>query len=132
MFMSCNVCISSFKLLVCSLIEQMFNSMIFIVLWLSFKCLLTYMHVLAWDDESLTRWKKLWVELNVCKMLMLQSCFWMTIMSNLRTFLSIRNDFWIFNDFLMLYYRICRKIWFIIKLSVTVVDSVQRQLFVYF
>ncbi len=130
--MNHNICISSFKLLVCSLIKQMFDSMIFITYWLSFKCLLTWMHVLAWDDESFTRWKKLWVELNVCKVLMLQSCFWMTIISNLWISLFIKNDFWIFNDFLMLYCRICRKIWFIIKISVAVVDFVQKQLFICF
>ncbi len=51
------------------------------------------MHVLAWDDESFTKWKKLWVELNICETLMLQSCFWMIIMSNLWTSLFIKNDF---------------------------------------
>ncbi len=114
------------------LIEQMSDSAVFTVHWLSLKCLLTYMHVLDWNDEFFTKWKKLWAELNDCKSLMLHSCFCMTIMSNLWTFLSIKNDSWIFNDFLMLYCRICRKNCFIIELFVAVVDSALRRLFVCF
>ncbi len=59
---------------------------------------------------------------------MLQLCFCMTTMSKSWTSLSIRNDFWIFNDFLMLYCSICRKDYFIIKLFVAVVDFVKRRL----
>ena len=60
---------------------------------------------------------------------MLQLCFCMTTMSKSRTSLLIRNDFWIFNDFLMLYCSICKKDYFIIKLFVTVVDSAKKRLF---
>ncbi len=60
---------------------------------------------------------------------MLQLCFCMIIMLKSRTFLLIKNDFWIFNDFLMLYCNICRKDCFIIKLFITVVDSAKRRLF---
>ncbi len=114
------------------LIKQMFNSIIFTVHWLSLKCLLIYMHVLDWDDEFFTRWKKLWAELNDCKSLMLCSCFCMITMLNLQISLLIKNDSWIFNNFLMLYCKIHRKIYFIIKLFVTVVDSVLKRLFVCF
>ncbi len=91
-----------------------------------------YMHVLDWDDQFFTRWKKLCAELNDCKSLLLQSCFCIITMLNSRTFLSIKNDSWIFNDFLMLYCRICRKDCFIIKLFIAVVDFVMRKLFVCF
>ncbi len=60
---------------------------------------------------------------------MLQFCFCMTTMSKSWIFLLIKNDFWIFNDFLMLYCSIRRKDCFIIKLFITVVDSVRRRLF---
>ncbi len=110
----------------------MFNSTVFTIHWLNLRCLLMYMHVLDWDDEFFTRWKKLWAELNDCKLLMLYSCFCMTIMSNLRISLLIKNDSWIFNDFLMLYCKVCRKNCFIIKLFVTVVDFALRKLFVCF
>ncbi len=90
------------------------------------------MHILDWDDEFFTRWKKLCAELNDYESLLLQSCFCITIMSNSRISLSIKNDSWILNDFLMLYCRICRKDCFVIKLFIAVVDSVMRRLFVYF
>ncbi len=90
------------------------------------------MHVLNWDDEFFTKWKKLCAELNDCESLLLQSCFCITTMSNSQTFLSIKNDSWIFNDFLMLYCRICRKDCFIIKLLIAVVDFAIRRLFVCF
>ncbi len=131
MFKSFSICVSSFALRVNNLIKQMSDSTISTIHWLNLKCLLMYMYVLDWDDEFFTRWKKLWAELNDYKSLMLCSCFCMIIMSNLRTFLSIKNDSWIFNDFLMLYCRICRKSCFIIKLFVTV-DSVLKRLFVCF
>ena len=114
------------------LIEQMSDSAVFTVHWLSLKYLLTYMHVLDWNDEFFTKWKKLWAELNDCKLLMLHSYFCMITMLNLQTSLSIKNDSWIFNDFLMLYCRICRKNCFIIKLFVTVVDFALRRLFICF
>ncbi len=60
---------------------------------------------------------------------MLQLCFCMITMLKSQTSLSIRNDFWIFNDFLMLYCNIHRKNCFIIKLFVAVVDSAKRRLF---
>ncbi len=60
---------------------------------------------------------------------MLQFCFCMTMMLKSRTSLLIRNDFWIFNDFLMLYCNIHRKDCFIIKLFVAVIDSAKRRLF---
>ncbi len=62
-------------------------------------------------------------------LLMLQLCFCITIMSKSRTSLLIKNNFWIFNDFLMLYCSICRKDCFIINLFVAVVDSAKRRLF---
>ncbi len=132
MFKSFSICVLSSVLQVNMLIEQMFDSTVFTVHWLNLKCLLTYMHVLNWDNEFFTRWKKLWAELNDCKLLMLCSCFCMTIMSNSRTSLLIKNDSWIFNDFLMLYCRICRKNCFIIKLFAAVVDSALKRLFVCF
>ncbi len=132
MFKSFNICILQFVLQVNILIEQMFNLAIFTVHWLNFKHLLTYMHVLDWDDEFFTRWKKLWVELNDCKSLMLYSYFCIITMLNLQTSLSIKNNSWIFNNFLMLYYKIHRKNCFIIKLFVAVVDFALRKLFVYF
>ena len=115
-----------------NLIKQMSDSAVSTIHWLNLKCLLTYMYVLDWDDEFFIRWKKLWAELNDCKSLMLCSYFCMTIMSNLRTFLLIKNNSWIFNDFLMLYCRICRKNCFIVKLFVAVVDSALKRLFVCF
>ncbi len=63
--------------------------------------------------------------------LMLQFCFCMITMSKSRTSLLIRNNFWIFNDFLMLYCSIHKKDCFIIKLFVTVVDFAKRRLFKY-
>ena len=63
----------------------MSDSTVSTVHWSSLKHLLTYMHVLDWDDEFFTRWKKLWAELNDCKSLMLRSCFCMITMSNLQT-----------------------------------------------
>ncbi len=90
------------------------------------------MHVLDWDDEFFTRWKKLCAELNDCKLLLLQPCFCIATMSNSRTFLLIRNDSWILNDFLMLYCKIRRKDCFVIKLFVAVVDSAMWRLFVCF
>ena len=60
---------------------------------------------------------------------MLQLCFCMIMMSKSRTSLLIKNDFWIFNDFLMLYCNIHRKDYFIIKLFVAVVDFAKRRLF---
>ena len=71
-------------------------------------------------------------ELNNCESLLLWSCFCITTMLNSRTFLSIRNDSWILNDFLMLYCRICRKDCFIIKLFIAVVDFAMKRLFVCF
>jgi len=53
-------------------------------------------------------------------------------MLNSRTFLLIRNDSWIFNNFLMLYCRIHRKYCFVIKLFITVVDFAMRRLFICF
>ena len=53
----------------------------------------------------------------------------MITMSKSWTSLMIKNNFWIFNDFLMLYCNICRKDCFIIKLFVTVVDFAKRRLF---
>ncbi len=61
--------------------------------------------------------------------LMLQLCFYMTTMLKSWTSLSIRNNFWIFNNFLMLYCSIHRKDCFIIKLFVAVVDFAKRRLF---
>ncbi len=110
----------------------MSDSAVSTIHWLSLKHLLTYMHVLDWDDEFFTRWKKLCAELNNCKLLLLQSCFCITTMLNSRTSLLIRNDSWILNDFLMLYCRICRKDCFIIKLFVAVIDFAMRRLFVCF
>ena len=110
----------------------MSDSVISTIHWLILKHLLTYMHVLDWDDEFFTWWKKLCAELNDCKSLLLWSCFYITTMLNLQTSLLIRNDSWIFNDFLMLYCRIRRKDCFIIELFVTVVDSAMRRLFVCF
>ncbi len=132
MFKSLSVCVLSSALRVNILIEQMSDSAVSTIHWLNLKCLLTYMHVLDWDDEFFTRWKKLCAELNDCKSLLLRSCFCIATMLNSRTFLSIRNDSWILNDFLMLYCRICRKDCFIIKLFVAVVDSAMRRLFVCF
>ena len=132
MFKSFSVCILSFALQVNILIKQMFNSTVSIIHWLNFRCLLMYMHVLNWDDEFFTRWKKLCVELNVCKSLLLWFCFCIVTMLNSWTFLLIRNDSWILNDFLMLYCRICRKDYFIIKLFITVVDFAMRKLFICF
>ena len=110
----------------------MSDSTVFTIHWLSFRCLLTYMHVLDWDDEFFTKWKKLCAELNDCESLLLWSCFCITTMLNSRTFLSIKNDSWILNDFLMLYCRIRRKDYSIIKLFVAVVDSAIRRLFICF
>ncbi len=90
------------------------------------------MHVLDWNDEFFTRWKKLCAELNDCKSLLLRSCFCIATMLNSRTSLLIRNDSWILNNFLMLYCKIHRKDCFIIKLFIAVVDSVMRRLFVCF
>ncbi len=64
--------------------------------------------------------------------LLLWSCFCIITMLNLQTSLLIKNDSWIFNDFLMLYCRICRKDYFIIKLFITVVDFTMRRLFICF
>ncbi len=132
MFKSLSICISSSVLQVNILIKQMFDSTVFTVHWLSLKYLLTYMHVLDWNNEFFTRWKKLWAELNDCKSLILCSCFYMITMLNLRISLLIKNDSWIFNNFLMLYCRICRKSCFIIKLFVAVVDSALKRLFICF
>ena len=132
MFRSLSVCISSSALRVNILIEQMSDSAVSTIHWLNLKYLLTYMYVLDCDDEFFTRWKKLCAELNDCKSLLLWSCFCIATMLNSRSSLLIRNDSWIFNDFLMLYYRICRKDCFIIKLFVAVVDSAIRRLFVCF
>ncbi len=132
MFKSFSICISSSVLLVNILIEQMSDSTVFTVHWSSLKYLLTYMHVLDWNDEFFTKWKKLWAELNDCELLMLHSYFCMITMSNLRTSLLIKNDSWIFNDFLMLYCKIHRKNCFIIELFVAVVDSALKRLFVCF
>ncbi len=132
MFRSLSICVSLSVLQVNILIKQMSDSAVFTVHWSSFKHLLTYMHVLDWDDEFFTRWKKLWAELNDCKSLMLHSYFCMITMLNLQTSLSIKNNSWIFNDFLMLYCRICRKSCFIIELFVAVVDSALKRLFVCF
>ncbi len=110
----------------------MSDSAVSTIYWSSLRHLLTYMHVLDWDDEFFTRWKKLCAALNDCKLLLLQSCFCIATMLNSRTSLLIRNDSWILNDFLMLYCRICRKDCFVIKLFITVVDSAMRRLFVCF
>ncbi len=110
----------------------MFDSAVSTIHWLNFRCLLMYMHVLDWDDEFFTRWKKLYAELNDCELLLLWFCFYIATMSNSRTSLLIRNDSWILNDFLMLYCKICRKDCFIIKLFIAVVDSAMRRLFVCF
>ncbi len=114
------------------MIEQMFDSTVFTVHWLSLKHLLIYMHVLDWNNEFFTKWKKLWTELNDCELLMLRFYFCMIIMLNLQIFLLIKNDSWIFNNFLMLYYKIHRKNCFIIKLFVAVVDSALKRLFICF
>ncbi len=90
------------------------------------------MHILDWDDEFFTRWKKLCAELNNYKLLLLQSYFCIVTMLNSWTSLLIRNDSWILNNFLMLYCRICRKDCFIIKLFIIVVDFAMRRLFVCF
>ena len=132
MFKSLNICILSSVLQVNILIKQMSDLAVSTVHWLSLKYLLTYMHVLDWDDEFFTKWKKLWAELNDCKSLMLHSCFCMITMSNLRTSLLIKNDSWIFNNFSMLYCKIHRKNCFVIKLFITVVDSALKRLFVCF
>ncbi len=132
MFKSLSICVLSSALQVNILIEQMFNLAVSTIHWLNLKCLLTYMHVLDWDDEFFTKWKKLCAKLNDCESLLLQSYFCIVTMLNSRTFLSIKNDFWILNDFLMLYCRICRKYCFIIKLFIVVVDSAMRRLFVCF
>jgi len=71
----------------------------------------------------------LWAELNDWISLMLQLCFCMITMSKSWTSLLIKNNFWIFNDFLMLYCNICRKDCFIIKLFITVVDCAKRRFF---
>ncbi len=55
--------------------------------------------------------------------LMLWFCFCIITMSKSRTSLLIRNDFWIFNDFLMLYCSIHKRDCFIIKLFMTVFSS---------
>ncbi len=60
---------------------------------------------------------------------MLQLCFCMTMMLKSWTSLLIKNNFWIFNDFLILYCSIRKKDWFIIKLFVAVVDFAKRRLF---
>ncbi len=127
--MSHNVCILLSVLQVNILIKQMFDSAVFIIYWLSFKHLFTYMHILDCDDVFFTRWKKLWAELNDWVSLMLWLCFCMITMSKSWTSLLIKNDFWIFNDFLILYCSIHRKDCFVIKLFVTVVDSAKRRLF---
>ncbi len=132
MFKSFSVCVSSSALWVNILIKQMSDSTVSTIHWLSLKCLLMYMHVLDWNDEFFTRWKKLCAELNDCESLLLWSYFCIAIMLNSQTSLLIRNDSWILNDFLMLYCRICRKDCFIIKLFVTVVDFAMRRLFVCF
>jgi len=110
----------------------MSDSTVFTIHWLNFKHLLMYMHVLDWNDEFFIKWKNLCAELNVCKSLLLLSYFCIVIMLNSRTSLLIKNNSWIFNDFLMLYCRICRKDCFIIKLFIAVVDSAMRRFFVCF
>ncbi len=110
----------------------MSDSAVSTIHWSSLKHLLTYMHVLDWDDEFFTRWKKLCAELNDCKSLLLRSCFCIATMLNSRTSLSIKNYSWILNDFLMLYCRIRRKDCFVIELFVAVVDFAMRRLFVCF
>ena len=132
MFKSFSVCVSSSALWVNILIKQMSDSTVSTIHWLSLKCLLMYMHVLDWNNEFFTRWKKLCAELNDCESLLLWFYFCIAIMLNSQTSLLIRNDSWILNDFLMLYCRICRKDCFIIKLFVTVVDFAMRRLFVCF
>ena len=132
MFKSLSIYVLLFALRVNILIEQMSDSAVSTIHWSNFKCLLMYMHVLDWNDEFFTRWKKLCAELNDCELLLLQSCFCIVTMLNSWTSLSIRNDSWILNDFLMLYCRICRKDCFIIKLFITVVDFAMRRLFVCF
>ncbi len=132
MFISCNICILSFELQVNNLIKQMFDLIVFIIYWSSFKHLLKYIHVFTCNDEFFMKWKKLWAELNVCKTLMLQSCFCMIIILNFRISLFIKNDSWIFNNFLILYCRICRKNWFIIKLFAAVVNFTLKLLFICF
>ncbi len=104
----------------------MSDSTVSTIHWSSLKYLLMYMHVLDWNDEFFTKWKKLCAELNDCKSLLLWSYFCITTMLNSRTSLLIKNDF------LMLYCRIHRKDCFIIKLFITVVDSAMRSLFVCF
>ncbi len=130
MFKSLSIYVSLSALRVNILIEQMSDSTVSTIHWSSLKYLLMCMHVLDWDDEFFIRWKKLCAELNDCKLLLLQSCFCIVTMLNSRISLSIRNDSWNFNDFLMLYCRICRKDCFIIELFVAVVDSAMRRLFV--
>ncbi len=132
MFKGFSVCVSSSALWVNILIKQMSDSTVSTIHWLSLKCLLMYMHVLDWNNEFFTRWKKLCAELNDCESLLLWFYFCIAIMLNSQTSLLIRNDSWILNDFLMLYCRICRKDCFIIKLFVTVVDFAMRRLFVCF
>ncbi len=105
---------------------------VFTIHWLSLKYLLMYMHVLDWDDEFFTRWKKLCAELNDCKSLLLWSCFYITTMLNSRISLLIKNDSWILNDFLMLYCRICKKDCSVLKLFIAVVDFAIKKLFVCF
>ncbi len=132
MFKSLSICISSSALQVNILIKQMSDSAVSTIHWSNFRHLLMYMHVLHWNDEFFTRWKKLCAELNDCESLLLWSCFCITTILNLRTSLSIKNDSWILNNFLMLYCRICRKDCFIIELFIAVVNSVIRRLFVCF
>ncbi len=110
----------------------MSDSAVFTIHWSNLKYLLMYIHVLDWDDEFFTKWKKLCAELNDCKSLLLQSYFCIITMLNSWTSLLIKNDSWILNDFLMLYCKICRKDCFIIKLFITVVDFAMRRLFVCF
>ena len=132
MFRSLSICVSSSALRVNILIKQMSDSAVSTIHWSNLKCLLMYMHILDWDDEFFIRWKKLCAELNDYKSLLLQSCFCIATMSNSRTSLLIKNDSWIFNNFLMLYCRIHRKDCSVIKLFVAVVDSAMKRLFVCF
>ncbi len=58
MFRSLSAYVLSFTLQINILIEQMSDSAVFTTHWLNLKYLLMYMHVLDWDDEFFTRWKK--------------------------------------------------------------------------
>ncbi len=59
MFKNFNICILSSVLQVNILIEQISDSAVYTIHWLSLKYLLTYMHVFDWNNEFFTKWKNL-------------------------------------------------------------------------